>query len=245
MTVQKLTLILLSLFGHSSFTLAQKNIDTQSLMWNRFFLKINANDNYQVLQELEERSYWFPWRQHQFVSRTQVVRSLGKGWTTSLGFTYFLQSLPHDQETSVTESLSELRPQIEFGSRQKVLNWFSINHRYRGELRFFEQSDGAIEFGNARMRYQLEFQFSPVKGLTLKVFDEIHFNIGSKIVLNVFDQNRVGASVQYQFMNALGLELGYFNWFQQRASGVDFFNRHIVRCTILYTINLPSTEKQT
>jgi len=67
-------LILLSFLSTSLF--AQKNTTTQELLWSRYYLKLKINDLYQIRQEIEERTYWFPWRQHQFVSRTFVERKL-------------------------------------------------------------------------------------------------------------------------------------------------------------------------
>src|SRR5690554_890224 len=90
--------LLLGLFSTS--VKAQKKVDTQQLLWTRYYLKLKLHDNYQIRQEVEERTYWFPWRQHQFVTRTFAERKLGKGWNAGLGFTYFLQSLPHNPEIS-------------------------------------------------------------------------------------------------------------------------------------------------
>jgi len=227
------------LFGlFSTIAKAQKNIDTQHLLWTRYSLKLKLNDNYQLRQEIEERTYWFPWRQHQFVTRTFAERKLGKGWNAGLGFTYFLQSLPHDPEITDFTNQLELRPQFELAYRQIISEKMVLHHRYWSEFRFFEQPNGSFEYGNNRMRYKLEIRYSPIQKLTLKTFDEIHINIGSKIVQNVFDQNRYGASIQYMPIENFGFELGYFNWYQQRKSGVDFYNRHIVRFTIHHIISI-------
>jgi len=229
-------LILLSFLSTSLF--AQKNTTTQELLWSRYYLKLKINDLYQIRQEIEERTYWFPWRQHQFVSRTFVERKLGKGWNSGLGFTYFLQSLPHDPEISDYTNQLELRPQLELAYKQNLTEKVILHHRYWGEFRFFEKTNGSFEFGNTRLRYKIELRYSPISNITIKVFDEIHLNIGEKIIQNVFDQNRYGASIQYMQLQNFGFELGYFNWFQQRRSGVDFYNRHIVRFTIHHTLNL-------
>lgn len=77
----KSILFAIFLFGLFSENVnAQKNIENQHLLWTRYYLKLKLNDNYQLRQEIEERNYWFPWRQHQFVSRTFADRKLGKGW---------------------------------------------------------------------------------------------------------------------------------------------------------------------
>ncbi|HZH70646.1 MAG TPA: DUF2490 domain-containing protein [Flavobacteriaceae bacterium] len=234
--------LLLGLFSTS--VNAQKNVDTQQLLWTRYYLKLKLNDNYQIRQEIEERAYWFPWRQHQFVSRTFAEGKLGKGWNAGIGFTYFLQSLPHDPEITDFTNQLELRPQLEIAYKQTISEKVILHHRYWSEFRFFEQPNGSFEYGNNRTRYKIEIRYSPIDKLILKAFDEIHINIGSKIVQNVFDQNRYGASVQYMPYENLGFELGYFNWYQQRKSGVDFYNRHIVRFTIHHTINFKKSKNQ-
>ena len=73
---------------------AQKNVETQNLLWLRYNLKLKINTNYQIRQDLEERTFWFPWRQHQFASRTLLDRRLGNGWNTAIAFTYLEQALP-------------------------------------------------------------------------------------------------------------------------------------------------------
>lgn len=243
----KINLIVVTALLFVSFSInanTKKNVDTQHLLWTRYYLKLKINDNYQIRQELEERTYWFPWRQHQFISRTHVEKKLGKGWNAGVGFTYFLQSLPHDPEiTNFTNEL-ELRPQLEIAYKQIISNKISLHHRYWSEFRFFEQPNNSFEYGNNRTRYKLELRYSPFNKIAVKVFDEIHINIGRKIVHNVFDQNRLGASVQYMPIKNFGIELSYINWYQQRKSGVDFYNRHIVRLTIHHVFTLKSKNNE-
>lgn len=222
----------------SKDVVAQKNVETQQLLWNRYYLKVKLSENFQLHQELEERTYWFPWRQHQFLSRTHFKRELGKNWNVGLGFTYFLQSLPNDPEVTDYTNRIELRPQFEIAHEQKLSEKIQLYHRYWSEFRFFEQSDNSFDYRNNRTRYKLELRYSLTPRLTLKAFDEIHINIGRKIIQNVFNQNRFGGSFQYMLKDNLSFELGYFNWYQQRSSGVDFYNRHIVRFTIRHAFDL-------
>lgn len=221
-----------------SLTQAQRSVETQGLLWSGYFLKMKINDNYLILQEVEERAYGFPWRQHQFVLRSQLQRNLPKGWRANLGFTYFLQTLPHDPFSEEMEHLSELRPQLEFGNRQTVHERWEIDHRYRTDFRFFEDDQKQFEFGSVRWRYRIQVSYRPADWLALKAFDEIHIHVGPVVEKNVFDQNRVGASAHFRPDKAWGAELTYFHWFQQRPSGTDFYSRHIVRLTFHHTINL-------
>ena len=229
----------------SNFSLiAQKNVVKQHLLWTGYNLKIKFNDTYQIRQEVEERAYWFPWRQHQFMTRTFFDRKIGKGWSAAVGFAYFRQSLPHDPSIAITSNVSELRPLIELANRQIISKKLYIQHRYWSEFRFFEQTDGSFDYTNNRSRYKIELGYSPIEQLTLKAFNEIHLNFGKKIGFNVFDQNRYGASIQYMPLKTFGFELGYINWFQQRPSGIDFYNRHILRFTVHQTINIKKKTKE-
>ncbi|MBC8769324.1 DUF2490 domain-containing protein [Arenibacter sp. BSSL-BM3] len=222
---------------------SQKNVESQQLLWTRYNLKININDTYSLKQELEERTYWFPWRQHQFISRTQLDRKLGKGWNAGIGVASFLQSLPHDPEIPIAETKSELRPMLEIGYWSPISKKIGLHHRYWSEFRFFEQTNGSFDFANNRTRYKLELRYAATPQINFKAFDEILLNIGGEIVQNVFDQNRYGASIQYMPFDKLGFEVGYINWFQQQKSGVDLYNRHIIRLTIHQNINLKSHKK--
>ena len=236
-------LILLILIGNSLFIYSQKKITTQSLFWNRYYLKLRINEQWALGQEIEERAYWFPWRQHQFLLRTHLEKNLGNNWNTALGFTYFIQTLPHNPTIKNTENNTELRPQIEFGYKQNITNKLSLHHRYWSEFRFIEQSNHQIEYQNNRSRYKIEFRYKPTNKLTLKAFEEIFLNFGHNIVHNSFDQNRYGLSFQYMPYKNFGFEIGYLNWFQERSSGVDYFNRHIIRCTVHHNINLKKIKK--
>jgi hypothetical protein len=228
----------------SGFSLqAQKNVIRQHLLWSGVHLKFKFNDTYQIRQEVEERAYWFPWSQHQFMTRTFFERKLGKGWSAAMGFAYFLQSMPQDPNVKITSKISELRPLIELGYKQVISKKLYVQHRYWSEFRFFEQADGTFDYANNRSRYKIEIGYSPIAQLTLKAFNEIHLNFGKNIGFNVFDQNRYGASIQYMPLKTFGFELGYINWFQQRPTGIDFYSRQILRFTIHQTIHLKKQTK--
>ena len=53
--------------------------------------------------------------------------------------TLFLQS-PNDPESTSKLIVPELRPDIGFNAKKKY-NFFSINHRYKLEARFFHQTE--------------------------------------------------------------------------------------------------------
>lgn len=222
---------------------AQNTVDNQQLLWLRYNLKVKLGKNYQVQQEVEERAYLNPWRQHQFVSRTHLEKSFSNDWKVAIAFTLMEQALPHNPEIKDYVNVTELRPILGVYNTQTVSDKLSLEHRYWNELRFFEQPNGTFNFRNIRSRYRLSLQYNIIENVTLKVFDEIHLNIGNDI--NIFDQNRYGGSIQFATSDALGFEIGYLNWFQQKTLPSEFYNRNIIRFTIHHNINLKKVKKVT
>lgn len=228
-------ILLIFFFGfHAS---AQKNVEKQNLLWTRYLLKVKVSEQYLFRQEVEERTYWFPWRQHQLVVRSLMERKLGKGWNIGGGFTYFLHSLPNTPEAEVIQKKLELRPQLEVIYQQTLSPKLSLQHRYWYEWRFYQKEPKGFEHLSNRIRYRMEFSYTPHPKITLKAFDEIHLHLASKVTTNVFDQNRVGGSLIFMPQPNFGLELGYLNWFQQKPAGKDFFSRDITRITLHHTLN--------
>jgi hypothetical protein len=219
-------------------TNAQKNVIRQNLLWSSYAVKFKLNDSYQIRQEIDQRIFYNPWRQHQILSRTNVERQLGDGWNIALGFTGVLQSLPNNPEIKEYYNQKELRPQLELAFKQALSNKVVIAHRYWSEFRFYEQENSSYTYANARMRYKLELRYSPIKKITLKAFDELFINIGGQIERNFFDQNRIGTSFQFMPLKNFGFEIGYFNLFQQQKTGVDFYNRNSIKLTLHHTIVL-------
>ncbi|NJB87752.1 hypothetical protein GGR26_003538 [Lewinella marina] len=234
--------LLLLLVLLTSAASAQKTVDTQQLGWVRYHLRLPLQGPYALRQELEERAYWFPWRQHQLVSRSVVERRLGRDWNAGLGLTVFRQSLPHDPHAVITQTRTEIRPMLELAGLQTLSEKLALHHRYWAELRYFGGGDGGLSFANYRFRYRLELRYRPHPDWQLRAFDEIMVNAGRQVVLNTFDQNRYGGSLQYQFTKQVGAELGYLRWFQQRSSGHEFYDRHIVRFTLHHQLPAPRRD---
>lgn len=228
------------------FLLAQKKIENQQLIWYGYYNDLKFNENWNLKSEIQERQFYNPTAQHQLVFRSNLERKLIGNWKASVGMTFFLQN-PNNPNSESNLSVPELRPDIGLIHKQK-LGFLTINHRYKAEARFFHdvvnhQLVGGYRFSNFRLRYQLGLDFPVLKNkgkekIILKLKDEIIFNIGNKIVKNVFDQNRIYTAIQYKINASCAFEVGYMNWFQQQKSGTDFYNRDILRLSIFHTIDL-------
>ncbi len=230
----------------STFLFGQKNVENQQLLWYGYYNKLQINQNWVLNSEVQERHFYQPLVQHQLVFRTNLDRRILDDINVSLGFVVFLQS-PNDPESESTLMVPELRTDFGFNAKKKY-KYFNVNQRFKVEARFFHQTDnnelvGGYQFSNFRMRYQLGLDIPLIKKqdaekLILKIKDEVMFNFGKNIVKNVFDQNRIYIGLNYPMNKNLAFEAGYLNWFQQRPSGTDFYNRDIIRFSVFHTINL-------
>lgn len=230
----------------STFLFGQKNVENQQLLWYGYYNKLQINQNWVLNSEVQERHFYQPLVQHQLVFRTNLDRRILDDINVSLGFVVFLQS-PNDPESESTLMVPELRTDFGFNARKKY-KYFNVNQRFKVEARFFHQTEnnelvGGYQFSNFRIRYQLGLDIPLIKKqdaekLILKIKDEVMFNFGKNIVKNVFDQNRIYIGLNYPMNKNLAFEAGYLNWFQQRPSGTDFYNRDIIRFSVFHTINL-------
>ncbi|MBX7262207.1 MAG: DUF2490 domain-containing protein, partial [Chitinophagales bacterium] len=76
------------------------------------------------------------------------------------------------------------------------------------------------------------------------LFDEVFINAGKKVQKNVFDQNRLGLAVKYNFNKTVATEISYIYNIQQKSNGDDMYNRQILRFTLYTNFNILKKEKQ-
>ena len=235
----------------SPFLLAQsKQVTHQQLVWYGYHNTLEWHSKWSVNSEIEERRFFNPDKQHQFLVRSQLKYALGENWSVGAGFAYFLQS-PQSPNAKETLVVPELRPHLQLDYRQQI-NKLTITHRYRAEKRFFRNTaNGELAKGynsNYRFRYRigLEYPVASIKQqpLKLKISDEIMFNAGERIVNNSFDQNRVYGGLNYAFNKHIAVEAGYLKWFQQRASGYEYYDRDIIRLVFTHSISVGGKKKE-
>lgn len=131
---------------------------------------------------------------------------------------------------SLAPSSFELRSTIQFFHHLKQQQG-KIMHTWRYRLEFRNQKrDGADEFRNfarLRLRYRLRYMINAPDFYTQGVIyaagsSELAVNMGSPIVYNTFNQNRIYLGIGFRFLNAARLELRYLDRFRARGSGFEF-----------------------
>ena len=132
-----------------------------------------------------------------------------------------------------------------------------ISHRFMLEQRFVGRYSSALsqkedEFPLLnRIRYMPRIQV-PLKGKMneansayLALYDEIFIGFGKNVTNNIFDQNRIGILLGYQFNKIIKIEAGYLNQtiqFGRQINGQAVF-QHNNGFILNTNLNLDLTRK--
>ena len=113
---------------------------------------------------------------------------------------------------------------------------FDLSHRFMLEQRWLgTYSDPTLHVEDKylflnRLRYMFRLQL-PLKGKEIKAntpylaaYDEVFIGFGENVNENVFDQNRLGVLLGYQFNSTLRVEGGYLNQIVQLGREVNGSN---------------------
>lgn len=235
------------LFIFSSFiAFSQLNTSYQNLYWTRYYNQLSLNSKLTWHNEVDMRRFMVNSRLHHIIAHSHLHYKVFPNLDIALGATYSEQN-PQFADVTTNLSVPEFRMFQEVTSSLTFSKRVLLNHRFRLDERFIRKNNGiTLLEGNDfnfrfRFRPQLNIILSKLESKTptnLKISDEIMVNFGGEILYNHFDQNRVYVAIEKGLSKNFSLEVGYLHWYQQRASGKDFFDRNILRITVLHKIKL-------
>ena len=223
---------------------SERNIDHQSMLWTRYYNQLLLNEKWSFHSEFDSRLFIKPQKENLYLIRIQSRYKINDHLEAGIGVAYF------SVDTQVPEAtydfnIPEYRGQQDITWKQNI-GKIAINQRFQLEERFIHNANkeellpGTTFFWRYRYRLQGDYTFWKKKKHLLKavLYDELMFNFGEKIIRNTFDQNRIYVALQYGLHTNLAFELGYLNSFQRRATGIDYFNRDIIRFSIFHKIKI-------
>lgn len=200
------------------------------------------------INDIDNRRFFDPDVALQFIAHSRVhykweQLDFGAGVTYSVAFAA-------KNKEGYKHSTSEIRPVTEVSHDWKF-NKFSIQNRFRVDYRFTENHVDENIFESStyvtRFRYRLQFRIPLVdpeshNGLatTLRVSDEIMVNSKK----NAFDQNRINVTLDIPLSQKFTLEAGYIFIHQQRYGREEFFDRHVVRASLVHRIILKKLKAE-
>jgi hypothetical protein len=222
----------------------EKNVDHQSLLWTRYYNQLTLTNKWSLHTEFDNRVFLKPTEENLYVLRLQGRYKINPEFEVGAGFAYFSVAT-QNPDVTFDFNVPEYRTQQDITWKHDIES-VTLNQRFQIEERFIHNANkegllpGTTFYWRFRYRLQGEYSCWKKENQYLKaiVYDELMINGGKNVVKNTFDQNRIYAALQYGVNKNIALELGYLNSFQQRASGVDYFDRDIIRFTFYHKINL-------
>ena len=244
MTIRKIILSLPLFFVLFSQAQTEKKIDNQSILWSRYYNLLTLNEKWSLHSEFDNRLFLKPVTENLFVIRSQVRYKATNTIELGGGVGYFPVAT-QDPENTTDFMIPEFRGQQDVVWKNTI-GKIQLSQRFQIDERFIRNASktgllpGTTFNWRFRFRIQAEYDIWKKDNRYLKtiVYEEILLNAGKSIVKNTFDQNRVYAALQYGFNKKIAVELGYLNSFQQRASGVDYYDRDIIRLSIFHKLQL-------
>jgi hypothetical protein len=232
----KITFFILVLLG--AIQASGQSVTQQDLYWLRYQNQWSISPTLYWTNEGENRRFFSPDVENQLILHSHLHYKY-RTWDFGVGLTlsWIYAQFP---EAGFDHTTSEIRPFIEVAREHKLGKVFFQN-KIRIDNRFLqsnsERSLWAESIYVTRLRYraQLRLVLKQKESTTVigaRIADEIMFN--SKY--NIFDQNRIYASVDILAWKGFTIEPSYVHVYQQRFRRDDFFSRHIFRLSIIHRV---------
>ncbi|MBS9522632.1 DUF2490 domain-containing protein [Litoribacter ruber] len=237
--------LFIPLFSFGQEELRETNeLEQGGLYWIRYYLEWELSDKLQLDVEAENRRFFSPSRQYQFITRGTLYYLQSEAWNFGIGMAY---SQMHSLWTPLVEP--EIRPHQETNYTHEAGRW-NFNHRLRIEQRFRgdttrtfvspeeveEELESTYSF-NMRYRYEFTTDFDIIDKGRKK--GHLHAQGFAAIMVrtdedDIFDTFRYYGGLRYYLTDNLRLELGYLRHlekehtydFQYSYSTLRFTVRH-------------------
>ena len=199
---------------------AQGQTTHQQSYWVRAFFRVPIGSNWSWQTEFDNRRFFSPSAQLQFIAHTHLHRRWGQHWETSVG-------LSHSWVWQGSRSLPEWRPFQELYYWHVERERVRLSHRLRTEVRWLFQGAGK----NARFRWR--FRYMPRLDIRLWRIWALRANTEIMFHDDSFDQWRFYTGMMRRFSKAISAEIGYLKVIQKRGEG-QYFDRDNVRATVFF-----------
>jgi hypothetical protein len=221
-------------------------LEQGGLYWIRYYIEWELSDKLQLDVEAENRRFFTPSRQYQFITRGTLYYLQSDAWNIGLGMAY---SQMHSIWTPVVQP--EIRPHQETNYTHDVGRW-NFNHRLRIEQRFRgdttrtfitpEEVDEELEQSysfNLRYRYEFTADYDIIDKDRKK--GHLHAQAFAAIMVrtdedDIFDTFRYYAGLRYYLTDNLRLELGFMKHIEQEHEFDFQFSYNTLRFTVRHKL---------
>jgi hypothetical protein len=220
---------------------AQRVVNHQALYWLRYQNQLLFSPTLYWNTEIESRRFFNPDVQNQFIIHSHLHYKRNQ-WDVGIGPTLswaYAQkpALGYDHAVNEIRGVSEVAFEVPLGK-------IYFQNRIRLDHRFFQEEIGKSVFEESlyvlRFRYRAQIRI-PVK-TNIENIPTIYLRLANEVMLNhirnTFDQNRIYVTSDINISKKITLELAYIYIYQQRVGQDEYFERHVVRFTVLHKISL-------
>jgi hypothetical protein len=219
----------------------QRVVNHQSLYWIRYQNQLFFSPTLYWNNEIDNRRFFSPDVENQLIIHSRLHRKV-KRWDFAGGLT-FSWVFAQKPELGYDHAVNEIRPVVE-GSHEFPLGKVFLQNRIRLDNRFFQEDPDKSVFEESfyvfRFRYRAQVRIplkqnaENISRITLRIADEIMLNHTG----TTFDQNRIYVSADFYVTKSISLETGYIYIFQRRFNTDEYFERHVVRFSMLHKLQL-------
>jgi Protein of unknown function (DUF2490) len=193
-----------------------RTTSTQQHLWATLTGNVQLDTStYSIFYDIQLRRDDLGISAQQEIFRLGLIKQATKFTSFGMGYA-FVNTSPYG-DFPVKNPFFEHRIWEQLQHRQ-YFSRSNLTHRYRLEQRRIGNSEyGKFEHPRYenRVRYLVRYQFTlrkhDVHPLFANFIDEVMVNFGREVTRNIFDQNRIGATLGIGLFKGATLELGYLN----------------------------------
>ncbi|UOQ72387.1 DUF2490 domain-containing protein [Hymenobacter cellulosilyticus] len=207
-------LLLAAVSGRAQSSTLGKSRPLSSAVWLTLTSDARLTDRWGSHLEAQWRQAKGAGSPHQNVLRLGITYHATGELQLSTGYALLLTTDNNDAPAAAQRPEHRAYQQVLLNDLQDRLQ---LQHRYRLEQRWIQQTEGAAPVYVNRIRYRLQLAY-PLSGPVLKTggayvaaSNELFLGFGRNVEHGIFDQNRAYAGLGYQAMKSLALEIGYQN----------------------------------
>ncbi len=245
MRKQIFTIFAFILFAGMSLAQPAKQVRESTQLWGAYFLQARLTDQLGLWTDVHLRTKEDLLSDlSQGIVRVGLMYYLNDHAKLTAGYA-FVNHFPAEGHANISQPEHRPWQQIQWHtntSKLRLTQWLRLEERFRRKIRDDDNLAEGYSYGT-RLRYNflaawpLTRKGTAPGGLSLILNDEIHMNLGRKVVYNHFDQNRFFVGLGFQTGKHTSLQAGYMNVFQQLAAGNVYRNLHTARVFLFQNLD--------
>ena len=238
----------------SVISIGQKNIANQQGAWLMYFGNHKLTEKFSLHSEYQWRrsDFFNSWQQSlmriglDYKFNKDNIVTAGYGWIESFAY----------GEQPISTFTNEHRIWQQF-INQSTSGRFNLNHRYRLEQRFIENTsinadgDRIVDWYRFRQRARYRFMVNiPLnnkkmedKTLFVSLYEEVFLGFGAGIGKNIMDQNRLYGAIGWRLNSNFNVQLGYLNQIIVKGNGIDIERNHNLQVSCTYNIDFSKKKE--